>query len=194
MNILHTDSSRTSVSSNRLVPAIATEQETVIGETSISQAIIACPEAHTSSWLFGTPHVSAERKPFEAKFVMSSSEGISVINATRESIGYFEFKAETGTATKPIVKDRPRMALAGATHLSTRTIQTWTVASAFEIAFSKTLIELRSIISGIRSGVAMKPSPEFDELLGRALALQGTPPDVDGWARQLAEDVSDFDD
>jgi hypothetical protein len=194
MSILQTDSDRTSVSSNRLVPAIATEQQAIIGETNIGEAIIACPEAHNSSGLFGLSQVSAERKPFEAKLVISSSAWTSVINATREKIGYFEFKAEATTANQPIVQERPRMALTRVTHVSTRTIQTWTLASTFETAFSRTLIELRSIISGIRSGSSIRRSPEFDELLGRALALQGTPSDVDRWARQLAEDVSDFDD
>jgi hypothetical protein len=112
-----------------------------------------------------------------------------VIDAYREANSYFVFDFNSLTFAKPIVQTHPNKS----SYLS-KTNETWVVWNTFDLEASKNLAELRSIISGIGLGVVPQRSQEFEELLRRALAVQGQPEDVDQWARRLAQDVSNLDD
>jgi hypothetical protein len=68
------------------------------------------------------------------------------------------------------------------------------MANDFDLEANKSLLELRSIVSAIGLGLVPQRSREFDELLGRAVAVQGDPSDVEQWARRLAQDISNLDD
>ncbi len=54
---------------------------------------------------------------------------------------------------------------------------------------------LHTIVETIRSAHPLAPtSLEIDDLLARAIQLQGLPANIDSWANQLAGDVGDLTD
>jgi len=55
------------------------------------------------------------------------------------------------------------------------------------------LAQLRAVVSAIRGGSPLPFAAGLDEgQLARAIELQGSPADVEGWARQLASDVGEL--
>src|SRR6266849_5791587 len=187
------DSDRTSVSPRGPLPFILGQHELIAGEVRVGQVIVAQPEVRRLNLVETGLELSAVRRPFNANVIISGQSRISVIDSHREANSYFTFDVNCPILTDPVVQTHPNVSVRRFSHLS-KTSETWTVSSTFDLEATKSLAELRSIVSTIGMGIAPRRPREFEDLLGRALAAQGQPKDIEQWARRLAQDVSDLDD
>lgn len=192
MNV-QTDSERTSVSPCGPISPIFRRCESISDEFQIGSVIIAHLQPQAINLVESGSELSAHRKPFNANLVVSNPFKISVIDAQRESNTFFAFDVNFFAATVPVVQAHSNVSFHRSSYLS-KTNDSWTLWSDFDLEASKSLMELRSIISAIAQGFVPRRSEEFEDLLGRALSAQGQPKDVEQWARRLAQDVSNLDD
>jgi len=187
------DSERTSVSPWGLMPPIFRRCESISDEFQIGSVIVAHPQPQAINLVESGSELSATRKPFNANLVVSNLFKISVIDAQRDSNTFFGFDVNAFTVSVPVVQAHSNVSLRRSSHLS-KTNDSWALWNDFDLEASKSLMELRSIISAIAQGFVPQRSDEFEDLLGRALSAQGQPKDVEQWARRLAQDVSNLDD
>jgi len=133
--------------------------------------------------------LSSRREVFNADAVISSPHLISVFEERTGSGAGFLVCAQ---GTQPVQQAVEFRVLAEGLSSASATIERPTPATGIESAFHAGLSELRGIVSAIRQGRPLASTPEFDVLLTRAARAHGTPENIEEWARQLAEDISDL--
>lgn len=93
------------------------------------------------------------------------------------------------------VYDVPRMTR-GPEHGVSWATEAWaTVPLGTDVSHISTGLEdLRNVVSAIRRRSPLQLSADVEELINQAAQTDGTPSDLDTWARRLAEDVRDLTD
>src|SRR5690348_14596470 len=187
--MLRADSDRTSVFPHGVPPSIPTERDSTQGGAHVGPVTITQPEVLASTNVTSGFELSGAGKPFNTNVIVFSPTQISIIDAYRDASAYFVYDLNTRASAAPVVQT-----ISGASVHSfsqpSKTDETWATLSTLELEASRSLAELRSIVSGIRLGVTPQRSQEFEELLSRALVARGRPKDIEEWARRLAQDVS----
>ena len=187
---VQTDSETTSASPRVLMPPIFHRGDARSEEFRVRPAIIAVLQPQAINMVQSGVELSANRKRFNATVVVAGQSKISVVDARRESSSFFIYDVDNPASTERFTQSN----LVVLSSRASRSNESWEVWSGFDLEASRSLCELRSLVSAIGLKPAPKRSVEFEQLLERALAVQGDPKDIEQWAQGLARDVSNLDD
>jgi len=189
---LQPDSDRTSFAAQVPVPLdrrLNTAKCTLEPEQSI---VVAYGEVRAANVLPRKvqPSLSVQTELFKTNVIINSPPLTSVFMLTGNRIHCLVW----GLATEPAQQTIEFRALLEGPSKESSTTDQWELATAIESEIDAGLSDLRRIVSAIRQARPLTSAPDFDALLMRAAQAHGTPENIEEWARQLAEDISDLTD
>jgi hypothetical protein len=140
----------------------------------------------------GLDQYSGKRTVFDAFVTVNSPNVTSHITTY---FGDIDYVAVSRGEENPVQRWRHGTRLMRFPEVSTRPVyMAWGWGVAFSTGVAQGVSELRRIVSGIRNHSPLNLSPTVEGLIDQAVGRRGTPQDVRGWARGIADDVADLSD